>query len=280
MRASLQICRLPACDVNRRRGAPGVADSRARSLTTYGVLPVTEATANIPWSVLCVTAAVVARDWEPLRDPVLRVISRVGGKTVPGLRLVNQCLRNGLLELALMTPDGTWKEFSRTDCGTVCAPLIHPAEGVRVEPYEDGDYFIRRASHAEPTSLASEPAASAVEPLPPSEPKHPAPASSSSQVKTEPALSPSEPAATREPPAEDVEWQKLPQLPEKPQLEESRKWRPNEVRTWFKSVRKTYPQKSGENKSAYARRLHDHMKNDFEGDPPWGEPTLRRRLND
>jgi hypothetical protein len=113
---------------------------------------VSEAETNITWLTLC--AAVVARDWEPLRDAVLRVISRGGGKTAPGLSRINRCLRSGLLELMREAPDGTITVYSKADCEhlTVCAPLVHPAEGIRVEPYQEGDWFIRRASPAEPTS--------------------------------------------------------------------------------------------------------------------------------
>ena len=100
-------------------------------------------------------------------------------------------------------------------------------------------------------------------------------------AEADPALSPSEPSATREPPAEDVEQQRLLRLPEEPQFEEPTRWRPDQVQTWFENVRKIHPRKPGENKSAYARRLHnDHMKKDFGGVIPWDVSTLRRRLND
>ena len=50
---------------------------------------------------------------------------------------------------------------------------------------------------------------------------------------------------------------------------------------WFKNAKQDYPQKSGESKNAYARRLYEHMKNDFGENIPWTEwTTLRRRLND
>jgi hypothetical protein len=124
---------------------------------------VSEADADIAW--LVPFADLVARNWESLRDPVLQIIKRVGGKTVPGLSVVNQCWQHGLVELGLMPLDGITISKREREHRSVCAPLINPAEGVRVEPYEAGCWFIRRASHAEPTSPASEPAASAVEPL-------------------------------------------------------------------------------------------------------------------
>src|SRR5262245_26237145 len=107
----------------------------------------TEVETSIAWLAQC--AAVVACDWEPLRDGVLRVIARVGGKTDLGLRIINQCLRNGLLELGLTLDGITMTPFSRTDCErrTVHAPP-NPAEGVGVEPYAPGDYFVRRAGLA------------------------------------------------------------------------------------------------------------------------------------
>ena len=83
-------------------------------------------------------------------------ISLVGGKRDLGLGIINRYLRSGLLEGALVAPDGTMTLFSRTDWErrTVHAP-DNPAEGVRVEPYEAGDYFVRRAGLAESTSPAT-----------------------------------------------------------------------------------------------------------------------------
>src|SRR5262245_16899268 len=57
-------------------------------------------------------------DWVPLRDAVLQVISLVGGNRVLGLEMTNRSLRSGLLELALLAPDGsTLTRFSRTSVG-------------------------------------------------------------------------------------------------------------------------------------------------------------------
>jgi hypothetical protein len=89
-----------------------------------------------------------------LRDAVLQVIALVGGKREPGLALINQRLHSGLLDLALLAPDGsTLTEFSEEDCKrrTIHAPL-NPAEGVRVEPYEAGQHFVRRSHLAKLTS--------------------------------------------------------------------------------------------------------------------------------
>ena len=100
-------------------------------------------------------------EWTPLQDEVLQVISRVGGERGLGLVIINRDLRSGLLEGALVTPDGMMTLFSRTDweCRTVHAPH-NPAEGVRVEPYEPGRYFVRRAGLAGSASPAT-PAAAA-----------------------------------------------------------------------------------------------------------------------
>jgi hypothetical protein len=89
--------------------------------------------------------------------------------------------------LALIAPDGTITRFSKTDCErrTVRAPLIHPAEGVGVEPYEAGQYFVGRASFVKLTSPASEPAARAEPALP-----EPAPAPPAEPSRVEPVPPP------------------------------------------------------------------------------------------
>jgi hypothetical protein len=182
------------------------------------------------------------------------------------VKYFNRKVHAGELELILVRPDGTYREFDAAEHQklNIRVPLNYE-EGCSIEPYfEEGRWYVRCSDL---DKLTTSPAARAEESMPgPASPVEPVVFDNPPGVDIEPA-SPSESLATRE-------------LPEEPQLEESRKWRPNEVRTWFKSVRKTHPQKPGENKSAYARRLHNHMKDDFEGDIPWGEPTLRRRLND
>ena len=49
-----------------------------------------------------------------------------------------------------MAPDSTTvMPFSRTDCARLTIHAPHnPAEGVRVEPYKDGRWVVRRASLA------------------------------------------------------------------------------------------------------------------------------------
>jgi hypothetical protein len=92
------------------------------------------------------------RDWTSLREVVLKVIDFFGGPRGSGLAMVNRYLHEGLLELALVAPDSTMTEFLRKDCEhrTIHAPLLNPAEGVRVEPYEAGHYLARLAELTSP----------------------------------------------------------------------------------------------------------------------------------
>jgi hypothetical protein len=92
------------------------------------------------------------RDWTSLREVVLKVIAFFGGPRGSGLAMVNRYLHERVLELALVAPDGTMTEFSRMDCEhrTIHAPLLNPAEGVRVEPYEAGHYLARLAELTSP----------------------------------------------------------------------------------------------------------------------------------
>jgi hypothetical protein len=92
---------------------------------------------------------------------------------------------------------------------------------------------------------------------------------------------PLETPTTQEPPS----WRQEPpdvRLPQKPQIEELRKWRPKDVKDWFEETIKNHPQKRGESKNAWARRLYnDHMTKDFGEDIPWTSwETLRRRMDD
>jgi hypothetical protein len=129
---------------------------------------VSEAEPNI--AELALFAADVAPEWEPLPEGVLRVIKRVGGKTAPGLLVVNQCWEHGLVELGLMPPGATTILKRECEHRSIYAPSINPGEGVGVAPYEAGLWFIRRA----PDFVA------------PTSPKRSAPASSSSQVGPKP----------------------------------------------------------------------------------------------
>ena len=87
---------------------------------------------------------VLPRDWTPLLDVVLGVGAFF--KRDLDLVMINRYLHEGLLELMLVRPDGTMTRFSKEDCAhlTISAPF-HRAEGVRVEPYQAGQYFGRLA---------------------------------------------------------------------------------------------------------------------------------------
>jgi hypothetical protein len=209
---------------------------------------VSEADADIAW--LVPFADLVARNWESLRDPVVQIIKRAGGKTVSGLRIINKCRRDGLLELGLMPPDGTtMRRFSKTENLTIRAPDIHPAEGVRVEPYMAGDWFIRRANPAEPISSASEPTARAEGSIPESTPLVESPLAPGSAPKLELPVEP--PQSLRRP-------------------EEAKAWLAEQIAT----------DSPGKNKNEWARRKYLDMQRDFGKNIPWIEGTLRRRMDD
>jgi hypothetical protein len=75
-------------------------------------------------------------DYATLQDATLQIIFFVGRKPDLGLKLTNRYLRDGLLTLALLSPDSsTLTIFSKGECKRrkVWAPLV-PAEGVRVDP--------------------------------------------------------------------------------------------------------------------------------------------------
>jgi hypothetical protein len=150
---------------------------------------------------ISIAQTLLPRDWTPLRDVVLQTVAFFGGTHGPGRAMINRYLHEGLLELALAAPDGRWTEFSRAECErrTIHAPL-NPAEGVRAEPYEAGQYLVRLAKSippATPTAAADRPMARAeesmsepvspvepepsrVEPVPP--PPKPDPAAESSRL--------------------------------------------------------------------------------------------------
>ena len=130
------------------------------------------------------------RDWMLLDEAVRAFVTLFGGERNRGLSLglVNGYLQNAQLKSMFVSRKGAWKPLKASDWGpgkrTVHATFN--AEGVWVEPYEDGVHFVGRADFVKLTSPASEPAASAFESSPPpSEPKHSAPAPPSRQVEPE-----------------------------------------------------------------------------------------------
>jgi hypothetical protein len=89
------------------------------------------------------------REWTLLRDVVVGVGALFGRDL--DLVMINRYLREGLLELMLVRPDGTMMWFSKEDCEhrTVDAPF-NRAEGVYVEPPEAGRYLARLAELTSP----------------------------------------------------------------------------------------------------------------------------------
>jgi hypothetical protein len=88
-----------------------------------------------------------ARDWVPLTPALIRIMSFVEGRADLALACINRVLLEGRLRAALVALDGTIKmrlEAPDWQRRTVLAPHI-PAEGVRVEPYEEGRFVIWRA---------------------------------------------------------------------------------------------------------------------------------------
>jgi len=141
-----------------------------------GRRPVTEAEITIAQKLL-------PRDWTPLRNVVLGVEAYFGHYLDLDLVMINRYVREGVLELMLVRPDGTPRQFSRMECKqrTISAPF-HRAEGVGVEPYEDGQYLGRLAESISPattTSPADQPGDA--QPQPQSSPQPPVPKLSGKQ---------------------------------------------------------------------------------------------------
>jgi hypothetical protein len=86
-------------------------------------------------------------DWVPLKAALLRLISITGSRD-RGLSSLNRGLRSGRLGSANVqsSPDGselvTVHDPSYWEQHSVGAPL-NPEEGVWVEPYEAGDFYVR-----------------------------------------------------------------------------------------------------------------------------------------
>jgi hypothetical protein len=162
--------------------------------------------------------------------------------------------------------------------GALSAAMHELQEGVRWQDVECNPDWVKRAFPAPaPASVpvtntespVAEPEAASVDAMT---------AAAESRVEAEPAPAPPTEPPRVEPVSSSPE---LLLLPDEPQFEGLRKWQPEEVQAWFKNIRKTHPKKPGETNNAYARRLYEHMQNDFEEDIPWTEwTTLRRRLND
>jgi hypothetical protein len=85
-------------------------------------------------------------EWVSLKDAFDRIMSITKSRDLT-LACLNRDLRSGRLGsmLVKISPDGKetmtppdWQQWS------VQAPIIHPDEGVRVEPYVDGYFYVRR----------------------------------------------------------------------------------------------------------------------------------------
>ena len=94
---------------------------------------------------------ILPRDWTRLLKVVPRVTDFFGRDL--DLEMINRYLHEGLLELALVAPNGTMTVLSRSDCEhrTIHA-AFNRAEGVWVEPLEAGHYLARLAESISPAT--------------------------------------------------------------------------------------------------------------------------------
>jgi hypothetical protein len=115
---------------------------------------VTEAKTKLP-------RAFRAREWVEITPAFLWILSFVHGRADFASGCINRDLRESRLRAALVAADGTivklpdaayWREH------TVCAPHI-AAEGVRVEPFEEGRWFIWKADLEREYPTTTSPAA-------------------------------------------------------------------------------------------------------------------------
>ena len=232
----------------------------------------TEAMTSVPWE-LCeavVRALTFPCDLMPLKDIVLQIIDRVGGKreSVYGLKVANQCFRYELLEL--IRSDGTKVQFSKTDCKppTVCAAPVNPAEAIWVEPREDGPHCVRRpaTSPAPPAEPPQSPATT----TPPADRQLPAVDKTEPAVRVGPVPPPPEPT-----PAVESELTSAVELePEEPEPEElePKGWQAERV-LWF--LCKYYPEGKTSRKKTYK-----DLRAEFAADPEVIEENKRRTRRD
>jgi hypothetical protein len=106
-----------------------------------------EATANISRPLIF-----NPRDWEQLTPAFGRLKSMVGAN---GPKLIansytatyfDRCVHEGLLELALVAPDLTYRLFDAAERRklTIRVPLNYE-EGCSIEPYHEGRWYVRRS---------------------------------------------------------------------------------------------------------------------------------------
>jgi len=162
--------------------------------------------------------------------------------------------------------DDWWRgiNFDQDEGEQAVSVSLAPCQGQPDRPYLR---LVSGARSGEAEAPGFEPAAraeqSTSDPAPSveSEPAPPTESPCIESVPSTPKLS-----AQKPPPPEEAEQQ-------------PRKWQPKDVKAWFRCVKEIDPQKRGENNTAYAHRLGTHMAIDFEI-RPWGDETIRRRLND
>jgi hypothetical protein len=119
------------------------------------------------------------RDRAQLKAAFCRIMSITGSRDL-ALYHLNQDLRSGLLGSAkVLILDGTemltWFKPSDWEQRTVEAPKLNPEEGVRVEPYEDGDFYVRAVDLDKHYPLAGTPVAPRSDDTESSPPTTPAP---------------------------------------------------------------------------------------------------------
>ena len=182
---------------------PGAGQRARRPTTSTGCRTMTEAEIRI-------ARTFRPRDWVWLTPAFLRIMSFVDGRVDHALACINLDLREGRLHAALVAPDNTLKmrlEASDWQRRAVHAPHI-PAEGVRVEPYEEGRFIIWRADldREYPTNPAT-PASAADRQLYAAGEPEPAPAIGPEPVSPSPqGESESPPVKLRRGPSEQYDW--------------------------------------------------------------------------
>jgi hypothetical protein len=121
-----------------------------------------EATANISW------LPFDPRDWVQLTPAFGRLKSVVaphGPKLVANNHAAtyfDQCVHKGLLELALVAPDFTYRQFNDAERQElhIRVPLNYK-EGCNIEPHYDGHWYVRRSDLEKRTAIPVTPAARA-----------------------------------------------------------------------------------------------------------------------
>src|SRR5215831_13473207 len=100
-----------------------------------------------------------AREWVPLTDAFLQVMSNVGRRDL-ARNLFKRDLLSAQLGSMKILPDGTMTLLNRSDWQqlTLQVPL-RPQEGVGVQPYVDGYIYVRRADLDKHYSITATPTA-------------------------------------------------------------------------------------------------------------------------